>query len=60
MCNDYEQHVTWAAYRKMMQQLELGLPAEASALDLPQADDIRVNEPGPVMRISTTSSSSCR
>jgi putative SOS response-associated peptidase YedK len=52
MCNDYEQHVSWAAYRKAMQQLELGLPAEARALDLPQSDDIRVNDTGPVMRVS--------
>ena len=52
MCNDYEQHVTWAAYRKAMQQLELGLPTGQSEPDLPQADDIRVNDGGPVMRVA--------
>ena len=50
MCNDYEQHVTWAEYRKMMQSLALGIPTRQSELDLPQADDIRINDLGPVMR----------
>ena len=52
MCNDYEQHVAWADYCKTMQQLHLGIPTEQSAADLPQADDIRVNEVGPVMHVS--------
>jgi putative SOS response-associated peptidase YedK len=50
MCNDYEQRVAWANYRKAMQQLELGIPTEQSAADFPQADDIRVNEVGLAMR----------
>ena len=50
MCNDYEQHVAWADYRKAIEQLELGIPTHESERDLPQADDIRVNEIGPVMR----------
>jgi putative SOS response-associated peptidase YedK len=48
MCNDYEQHVRWAGYCKMMQELELGIPTQQ--LDLPQADDVRINDQGPVMR----------
>jgi putative SOS response-associated peptidase YedK len=52
MCNDYEQRVTWADYRTAMQRLELGTPAEQSEADLPQADDIRVNEVGPVIRLA--------
>jgi putative SOS response-associated peptidase YedK len=52
MCNDYEQHVAWAAYRKAMEQLDLGLPTGQSELDLPQAADIRVNDTGPVMRLA--------
>lgn len=52
MCNDYEQHVTWAAYCKMMQALELGIPTQQSELDLPQADDIRINDMGPVVRVA--------
>jgi putative SOS response-associated peptidase YedK len=52
MCNDYEQQVSWAKYRKAMQQLELGIPTNQGAGDLPQADDIRVNEAGPVMRVA--------
>jgi putative SOS response-associated peptidase YedK len=50
MCNDYEQHVTWAQYCKTMQDLALGIPTQQSELDLPQADDIRINDLGPVMR----------
>jgi putative SOS response-associated peptidase YedK len=50
MCNDYEQHVLWAQYCAMMQALELGIPTQQSALDLPRADDIKINDPGPVMR----------
>lgn len=34
MCNDYEQHVAWAEYCKMMQALELGMPTQQSELDL--------------------------
>jgi hypothetical protein len=50
MCNDYEQHVAWAGYCKTMQELELGIPTNQTELDLPQADDVRVNDQGPVIR----------
>src|ERR1700759_4970821 len=50
MCNDYEQHVRWAEYRMLMQALDLAIPSQQSELDLPQADDIRINDLGPVMR----------
>jgi putative SOS response-associated peptidase YedK len=50
MCNAYEQHVKWVEYCKMMQALELGIPTHQSELDLPQSDDIRINQMGPVMR----------
>src|SRR3981081_972742 len=50
MCNDYDEHVRWTEYRKMMQALELGIPSHQSEHDLPQADDIRINDVGPVMR----------
>lgn len=50
MCNNYEQHVRWQEYCKMMQDLELGIPAQQSELDLPQASDIKINDRGPVMR----------
>ena len=52
MCNDYEQRVSWADYCQAMRQLELGIPARQSETDLPQADDIRVNDTGPVMRLA--------
>ncbi len=50
MCNDYEQHVRWAEYCKMMQALELAIPTRQSEFDLPQADDVRINDTGPVMQ----------
>ena len=50
MCNDYEQHVRWAEYRKLMQALDLAIPSHQSELDLPQADDIRIHDTGPLMR----------
>ena len=49
MCNDYEQHVSQAAYRKAIAALELaGSEGDAAAL-LP-ADDIRIGDSGPVLR----------
>jgi putative SOS response-associated peptidase YedK len=52
MCNDYEQHVLWAEYCKMMQMLEVGISTQQSEIDLPQADDIKINDMAPVMRAS--------
>lgn len=34
----------------MMQDLELGIPTQQTELDLPEADDIKINDRGPVMR----------
>jgi putative SOS response-associated peptidase YedK len=50
VCNDYEQHILWAEYCAMMQKAELGIPVGQSDRDLPQADDIKINDSGPVMR----------
>lgn len=50
MCNDYEQHIRYAEYCKMMQDLALGVPTRQTELDLPQADDIKIGDLGPVMR----------
>lgn len=50
MCNAYEQHVRWVEYCQMMKALELGIPTRQNELDLPQADDIRINQMAPVMR----------
>jgi putative SOS response-associated peptidase YedK len=50
LCNDYEQHIAWAEYIKLMQALELGIPTGQSELDLARADDIKINDTGPVMR----------
>jgi hypothetical protein len=50
MCNDHEQHVRWPEYRKVMQALDLTIPSHQSEFDLPRADDIRINDTGPVVR----------
>ena len=50
MCNDYEQHIHWAQYCAMMQAAELGIPTHQNELDLPGADDIRINDIAPLMR----------
>lgn len=53
MCNAYEQHVKWTEYIRMMQALELNIPAQQTELDLPIADDVRINQMGPIMRAGT-------
>ena len=50
MCNDYEQHTSYAQYREAIRQLELTTPSTETAADLPQADDIRIGEMGSVLR----------
>jgi putative SOS response-associated peptidase YedK len=50
MCNDYEQHINWGEYLKAMEQAHLSLAGKQGEHDLPQADDIRVNDSGPVLR----------
>src|SRR3954464_11728874 len=51
MCNDYEQHIRYAEYRQALAELSLTAPAHQTEADLPQADDIRIGDLGPVMRI---------
>jgi putative SOS response-associated peptidase YedK len=50
MCNDYEQHVRYAEYCKMMQDLALKVPRHETELDLPQYDDVKIGDVGPVIR----------
>lgn len=50
MCNAYEQHVKWVEYVRMMQAIELGIPTQQFEFDLPEADDVRINDMAPVMR----------
>ena len=47
MCNDYEQQVTHAAYRKAIAALVLAAGDDAALL---KADDIRIGDFGPVLR----------
>ena len=54
MCNDYEQHIFYAEYCKMMQELALEIPSYQSELDLPRADDIKIGDIGPVMRAAAS------
>lgn len=50
MCNDYEQHVAYAQYLEAVRASDLNPPASDSAAALPQADDIRIGDLGPVLR----------
>lgn len=50
MCNDYEQRVSYAAYAEAIRHLELTAPAAESVNDLPQHDDIKIGDLGPVLR----------
>jgi hypothetical protein len=46
MCNDYEQHIAYAEYCKMIQDLELGIPSHQTELDLPKSADIKISTSG--------------
>lgn len=50
MCNDFEQHIAYAEYRKAMAAIEIGVADRQGADDLPQADDIRIGDVAPVVR----------
>ncbi|MDC9826182.1 SOS response-associated peptidase [Devosia sp. ZB163] len=50
MCNSYEQLVTYAQYRDAVRAAELATPASESESDLPQSDNIRIGDMGPVLR----------
>jgi len=52
MCNDYEQHIRYTEYCKMMQDLALGIPTHQTELDLPQADDVKIGDTAPVIRVA--------
>jgi putative SOS response-associated peptidase YedK len=47
MCNDYEQHVTHAQYKKAIEALDLASSDDAALI---QADDIKIGDMGPVLR----------
>jgi putative SOS response-associated peptidase YedK len=49
MCNDYEQHVTYAQYAAALRALDLDPPATENDAALPRADDIRIGDLGPVL-----------
>jgi putative SOS response-associated peptidase YedK len=49
MCNSYEQQVAYAAYRKAVDQHGLETPSSEAAADLPQADDLKIGDIGPVL-----------
>lgn len=50
MCNDYEQHVSWAQYKKALETLSVKIPPRQSEIDLAPADDVHINDIAPVMR----------
>lgn len=52
MCNVYEQHISWEQYTRAIRDLDLGIPTRQAEADLPQADQIKIGDLGPVMRAS--------
>ena len=50
MCNDYEQEIKLASLQKILDQLNLQLPADQDGRDFRTAADIRIGEAGPVIR----------
>ena len=52
MCNDYEQHVRYADYRRALEALQLNPPVAETAAALPEADDIKIGDLGAVVRIA--------
>lgn len=50
MCNDYEQNVSWSQYRAAMRAADIAIAERQSGLDLPQTDDVRIRDIGPVAR----------
>jgi putative SOS response-associated peptidase YedK len=52
MCNDYEQHIRYAEYRKAMEERALRVPDHETELALPEADDIRIGDTASVMRLT--------
>jgi putative SOS response-associated peptidase YedK len=50
MCNAYEQQVTYAQYRKVVETIELATPASESKEDFEQSDEVRIGDLGPVLR----------
>jgi putative SOS response-associated peptidase YedK len=50
MCNDYEQNVSWSQYRAAMRAADIAIAERQSGLNLPQTDDVRIRDIGPVAR----------
>jgi putative SOS response-associated peptidase YedK len=49
MCNAYEHHVAHAAYMEAVRAADLAAPSSETDADLPQSDEIRIGDPGPVL-----------
>jgi hypothetical protein len=52
MCNVSEQRIGWEQSTRAIRDLDLGIPTRQSDADLPQTDQIRIGDVGPVMRAS--------
>jgi putative SOS response-associated peptidase YedK len=50
MCTEYEQHICYAEYCKVMQDLALGIPIQQTESDLAQNGRIKIGDMAPVMR----------
>lgn len=50
ICNDFEQRIAYEAYKEAMASLDWSPPSYESDSDLPQADHVRINDMGAVIR----------
>ena len=50
MCNNYEQRIGYAAYRAAMRAIDVTISDGQADANMPQADDVRINDLAPVMR----------
>lgn len=50
MCNDYEEQISWAAYKRALESVSLKVPPRQGELDLPPIADVHINDIAPVMR----------
>lgn len=50
MCNEYEQHISYVEYYKVVQELALGIPVQETEKAMPAGDDIKIGDMAPVIR----------
>jgi hypothetical protein len=50
MCNDFEQVISWRAYKAAMEGAGFSVPIDESEADLPPREHVRVRDTAPIIR----------